>query len=58
MEILNVDRASEDQIIVSYSDGKSAVYSAKQLRTLEPIQTADGSELPLPLSAQPHPEAD
>jgi hypothetical protein len=48
MEIANVDRQGPDQIIVTYSDGVSAVYSLEQLRTLEPIIESDGNELPIP----------
>jgi hypothetical protein len=57
MEIVRVDRQGVNNIIVTYNHGVSVVYSAKQLKTLEPIQqTDDSSELPLPRSAPERPE--
>ncbi|HEX9198849.1 MAG TPA: hypothetical protein VF865_04780 [Acidobacteriaceae bacterium] len=38
MEIVTVDLLDKAQIVVSYSDGMTAVYNAAQLKTLEPIQ--------------------
>ena len=52
MEIVTVDLLESDKIAVAYSDGSTAIYSAKQLRTLEPIQESDGSGLPLPVTSR------
>lgn len=36
LKILNVDRLGEDRLIVSFSEGHTAVYTAEQLATVAP----------------------
>ena len=42
MKILSVDLLDDDKILVSYEDGETALYEASQLRTLKPLETAQG----------------
>jgi len=39
---MSVDLLDDDKILVSYEDGETAVYDAARLRTLEPVETAEG----------------
>jgi hypothetical protein len=42
--ITKVDRLNDDKILVEYSDGTTAVYTAPQLATLTPVQVADNED--------------
>jgi hypothetical protein len=42
MKLVNVDLVDGNRVAISYSDGSTFVYSADQLRRLEPIEKEDG----------------
>jgi hypothetical protein len=44
MKIIKVDRLNDDKILVEYSDGTTAVYTAPQLATLTPVQVANDQD--------------
>jgi hypothetical protein len=44
VKITKVDRLNDNKILVEYSDGTTAVYTAPQLATLTPVQVANDQD--------------